>query len=168
MDDQGEAEKRLARTATASPELAKIFAAAGAERRSSPRLVVLALASAAIGVLVVWAAFSWVSSRRAPHETAELDTADYLEPLKTGADPSTGEETAHFAGFAVSVESEPPGAIVTVAGVPRGEAPVIAGVDCRPGRRVAVRAEKAGFAPAKVATTCRKDTLVKLTVRLSP
>lgn len=163
MDDQGEADRRLARAVLASPEVAGIFAR-GSGRRFSPRRLAVAAASIAAGVLLVWAALSW---RSEPDEPAELDTSDYLAPLETAADPATGEVTAPFAGFAVSVESEPAGAIVTVAGVPRGEAPVLAGVDCRPGRRVEVRAEKAGFAPVRSATRCRKDTLVKLTLRLS-
>lgn len=164
MDDQGEADRRLARAVLASPDVARIFAG-GRERRLSPRRAAVVVAAAVAGVLLVWAAISW---RRTPrHETAELDTSDYLAPLDTAADPSTGEATAPFAGFAVSVESDPPGAIVTVAGVPRGEAPVLAGVDCRPGRRIEIRAEKAGFAAARSATRCRKDTLVKLTLRLS-
>jgi hypothetical protein len=102
-----------------------------------------------------------------PHEQAELDTADYLAPLETRGDPRTGEETAPFTGFAVSVETEPEDALVTIAGVERGESPVLAGVACRPGERVVVRAEKAGYRPARAATTCRQDLLVKLTLRLS-
>jgi hypothetical protein len=163
MDDQGDADRRLARSAMAFPDLAKLFAG-GSGRRVSPRRVAVAAGAVAAGALLVWAA---IAAFRPGHEAAELDTSDYLAPLDAAADPSTGEVTAAFDGFAVSVESEPPGAIVTVAGVPRGEAPVLAGVDCRPGKGVEIRAEKAGFAAATSTTRCRKDTLVKLTLRLS-
>ena len=74
---------------------------------------------------------------------------------------------APFSGFAVSVDTEPSGALVSVGGVPRGEAPVLAGLDCSPGDPVEISAQKAGFAVARTTTTCRRDTLVKLTVRLA-
>ncbi len=164
MTEDGESERRLARAVMASPELAGVFASAPKRRLGVRRLAIVLLAVAA-GAVAVWVA---ISRLKPAHESAELDTSDYLSPLETAADPATGEATAPFAGFAVSVESDPPGAIVTVAGVPRGEAPVLAGVDCRPGRRIEVRAEKAGFAAVHKATRCRKDTLVKLTLRLSP
>jgi hypothetical protein len=107
----------------------------------------------------------------APGTTVVLpDAADggrALAPLETAADPRTGEQTAPFAGFAVSVETVPAGALVAIDGVERGEAPVLAGLDCSPGERVEITARKRGLAPARVATACRADTLVKLTVRLS-
>ncbi len=102
------------------------------------------------------------------HEPAALDTDRYLRPIETAADPRTGEEIAPFSGFAISVETEPPDALVTIAGVERGEAPVLAGIPCKPGAKVPIRVEKPGFRPARTATTCRTDALVKLTVRLAP
>lgn len=88
-----------------------------------------------------------------------------LRPLEPSRNAVTGEETAAFAGFAVSVDTIPAGALVTVAGVARGEAPVFAGVDCAPGDRIEIRAERAGL-DARATTACRADTLVKLKLRL--
>jgi hypothetical protein len=89
-----------------------------------------------------------------------------LDPIAPRAAVGTGEQIAPFTGFAVSVDTDPPGALVSIAGVPRGEAPVLAGLDCSPGDRVEIAAEKGGWAVARTATTCRADALVKLTVRL--
>jgi hypothetical protein len=103
------------------------------------------------------------------HEPAEsIDTDKYLWPIETAADPRTGEEIAPFSGFAISVETEPPDALVTIAGVERGESPVLAGIACKPGAKVPIRVEMPGFRAVRTATTCRTDALVKLTVRLAP
>ncbi len=158
-DPKGQIAKAVAR----SPELAAMLAADRPRRSRVPRRVALAAGGVAAGALAVWGAVASLSPK---HEAAELDTSHYLYPPETAADPATGEESGPFSGFAVSVESDPPGALVTVAGIPRGEAPVIAGVDCKPGRKIEVRAEKAGLAPGVKSTLCRKDTLVKITVRL--
>jgi hypothetical protein len=125
------------------------------------------LATLALGIGGLWLAVGGQRAARLPHEPAEIDTAHYLRPIETAADPRTGEETAPFSGFAVAVETEPADAVVTVAGVERGEAPVLAGVDCRPGTKVPIRVEKAGFRASRATTICRADTLVKLTVRLA-
>jgi hypothetical protein len=140
--------------------------------RGGPRygwlVALVAVLAAGVGVALYAGPrlFSAAPEER-PHEQAELDTSDYLPPIETTGDPRTGEETAPFSGFAVSVETDPEDALVTVAGVERGESPVLAGVACRPGERVTVRAVKAGYRPARAATTCRKDLLVKLTLRLA-
>jgi hypothetical protein len=162
---------RNLRTAMArSPELSA--ALTGEHDDPSPRYRRLALLVSGVGVSVglLWLALSVLpggSRRPARHEPAEeIDTSHYLAPLRTAA-VAGGEETAPFSGFAISVDTEPAGAIVTIAGVPRGEAPVLANLDCRPGARIAVSAEKAGAGAARVETTCRADTLVKLTVRLA-
>jgi hypothetical protein len=89
-----------------------------------------------------------------------------LEPLRTSTDPRTGEQVAAFSGFAVAIDTEPPGAQVLIDGVERGEAPVLAGVDCGPGEEVEIRAAQRGAGEASAVTTCRPDTLVKLTLRL--
>jgi hypothetical protein len=131
-------------------------------------LVVLLLASAA-GLGALWYAAGGRFGGGGRNEPPEsFDTDRYLYAPTTAADPSTGEEVAPFTGFAVSVDTDPADGIVTIAGVPRGEAPVLAGVECAPGAKVKIRAEKAGFRPADATTTCRADSLVKLTVRLSP
>jgi hypothetical protein len=135
------------------------------------RRLVLLVGGGALAIGLLWLAASATPGARTaaparPHEPAqEIDTSHYLAPLKTEA-AGRDEEIAPFSGFAISVDTEPPGALVSIAGVPRGEAPVIAGVACSPGAKLEVRAEKAGFPPGRVATTCRADTLVKLTVRL--
>ncbi|HEY6101559.1 MAG TPA: PEGA domain-containing protein [Anaeromyxobacter sp.] len=146
-----------------------------AEASGRPRYrwtLLLALGLAA-GTGVAWAAARalrpglFAPSR--PHEPAEqIDTDKYLGPIETAAEPATGEQIAPFSGFAVSVETEPEDALVTIAGVERGESPVLAGVECKPGTKVPVRVEKSGFRPARATTTCRADTLVKLTLRLAP
>lgn len=88
-----------------------------------------------------------------------------LTPPEAHRDQRTGEEVAPFSGFAISVDTVPTGALVTVDGVARGEAPVLAGVDCPPGREIEIRADgDAGRAVARVA--CRADALVKVTLRL--
>ncbi len=135
------------------------------ETRCGVRAVLALVVAAAAVALVLVAVRRW-SPAPSSHEPAEIDTAHYLRPIETAADPQTGEETAAFAGFAVSVETEPSDALVFVAGAERGESPVLAGVECTPGSKVSIRAEKAGFRAAKATTICRPDTLVKLMVRL--
>lgn len=122
----------------------------------------------AVGLGVLWAVGRGLRHGSAEQEPAEVDTDKYLRPIETAADPRTGEEVAPFSGFAVAVETEPPDALVTIAGVERGESPVLAGVDCKPGATVPIRVEKPGFSTARATTTCRADVLVKLHLRLDP
>lgn len=140
------------------------------DRRALPwhRIVPLAAALAVAGALG-WAAVSALRPRTPaaghPAPTA-VEGSQLLPPLAVRAE---GDElTAAFDGFAVSVETDPPGAVVTVAGAARGESPVLAGVECTPGAPVEIVAELAGRSPARRATTCRADTLVKLVLRLPP
>jgi PEGA domain len=128
-------------------------------------------------VLVVGVAVAWVAARALrrgrlldpPAEPAEaIDTDAYLRPLESEVDPGRGERVVPFPGFAISVETHPEAALVTIAGVERGESPVLAGLDCKPGTKVSIRVAKAGFRPARASTVCRSDALVKLTVRLTP
>jgi len=129
---------------------------------------VLLAAGLVAGVAVAWIATRALRPDR-PHEPAEqIDTDRYLRPIETSAEPGSGEQIAPFSGFAISVETEPEDALVTIAGVERGESPVLAGVECKPGTKVPIRVEKPGFRPARATTLCRADALVKLTVRLSP
>jgi hypothetical protein len=125
-------------------------------RQGGARAVTLWLGAAvvAVGALGVWSL--------APRPPAGRS----LEPLRTSIDPRTGERIAPFSGFAVAIETEPPGARVLIDGVERGEAPVLAGVECGPGEQVEIRAAQRGAGEASAVTTCRPDTLVKLTLRL--
>lgn len=160
---------KLEEAARKSPEIAAMLA--GVHRDPGPgyRRIVALVAAAAVGVAGVWFAGSALGPKRAeapPREPAtEIDTSVYLAPPRT--EPSgRDEETAPFGGFAVSVDSEPPGAVVTVAGKVRGEAPVLTDVACSGAEKVEIRAEKKGFRPARRLVACRADTLVKLTLRL--
>jgi hypothetical protein len=144
----------------------RALAAALSPRRSAVPVAIGALAAGAIVLaLVLWA----LAPRSASLESIEAagDRGRVLEPIRPRADAQTGEQVAPFSGFAVSVDTEPASALVSVGGVPRGEAPVLAGLDCAPGSAVEISAQKAGYAVARTSTTCRRDALVKLTVRLA-
>jgi hypothetical protein len=113
-----------------------------------------------------WAGTRLAPRRPPPYEApTQIDYSEYIHPPKTERTAS-GEETAAFSGFALSVDSDPPGAVISVAGKVRGEAPVLADVPCSRDAVVEVRAEKAGFKPARHEVRCRADTLVKLTLSL--
>jgi len=148
--------------AAASPYLTPDPPPAPPPRRSGG--LPIALGALAAGVLLIGIAL-WAR----PGGTPVLPGGGaerVLAPLSPEAVPGSGEQVAPFSGFAVSVESVPPGAVVSIAGVPRGEAPVLAGLDCDPGERIEIVAEKRGYRAARAATTCREDALVKLTLRL--
>jgi hypothetical protein len=161
-------ERRLRQAAAGNPELAGMFLGKHDDPSRRYRRLGLLVLGAAAAIGVAWLAASALAPPRGrPPEPAEaIDDAHYLSPMKTAAS-GPGEETAPFTGFAISVETEPPGALVSIAGVPRGEAPVLANLDCKPGARLEVRAEKAGLRPARRETTCRADALLKLTIRLA-
>lgn len=134
------------------------------------RRLLFVVAGGAVGIGLLWFSLAWrvpggAKGAEKPGEPAqEIDTSHYLSPIK--AQPvGAGEAVAPFAGFALSIETEPPGALVSIGGVPRGEAPVLANIECK-SERVEVRAEKAGFRPARQEIACRADTLVKLALRL--
>jgi hypothetical protein len=133
------------------------------------RLAALALATLATAGGIGAAAWAWRAQRRppvGPSETAELDESIYLRPIKTERE-ATGEETAPFTGFALSIDTVPPGAVISVGGEVRGEAPVLANITaCRGAEKIEIRAVKKGFRPARRQIACRADTLVKLTLRL--
>ncbi len=92
--------------------------------------------------------------------------ADFIQPREEKVDPATGEVVLPFQGFAVSLESVPPGARVILDGREVGESPLIASVDCVPEAEVRIRIEKETFRSVHRVTRCRPDTLVKITVRL--
>jgi hypothetical protein len=169
---RGELDGKLKEAAARSPALAAMLAGKHDDPAPRYRRVALLVSGAAVGIGLLWLALSVLpGGKRAPPErpfepAQEIDTSHYLGPLKTAVGAG-GEETAPFSGFAISVDTDPPGGIVTIGGVPRGEAPVLANLDCAPGAKIAVSAEKAGFRRARAETTCRTDTLVKLTVRLA-
>jgi hypothetical protein len=167
----GETDRRLHQAGARSPEIAAMLAGRHDDPSTRYRRLALIVGGGAVGLGLLWLlATSLGPGRKAdarPHEPAEeVDNSHYLSPLKTAA-AGPGEETAPFSGFAISVDTEPTGGIVTIAGVPRGEAPVLANVDCRAGAKLEIRAEKEGFPPARTSTTCRTDTLLKVTLRLA-
>lgn len=151
-----------------SPELAAMLAGRHSDPLARYRRLAGLVGGAAVGVGLLWLVLAWRSPARRPSEPAqEIDDSVYLGPIETQAGEA-GEEVAPFAGFALSVDTEPPGALVTIAGVPRGEAPVLASVECRAGDAVEVRAERPGARAARRKVACRADTLVKVTLRVEP
>jgi hypothetical protein len=167
----GEIDPRLRDAAARSPELAAMLVRKHGDPSSRYRRIALLVLGAALAIGILAATVSILPgalrarSDKRGEPAEEIDNSHYLRPLRTERE-GPGEETAPFSGFAISVETEPPGALVTIAGVPRGEAPVLANVACKPGARLEIAAEKAGFRPARAGTSCREDTIVKLTVRL--
>lgn len=142
-------------------------------RSTSPsyRWVAVLVLGLAVLLVIAWFTIRGLRPRGAgagpPGEPAEaIDTDRYLGPIEADAVPGTAEKVAPFSGFAVSVETDPEDALVTIAGVERGESPVLAGIQCEPGAAVPIRVVKPGFRPARASTVCRSDALVKLTVRL--
>src|SRR5512133_746187 len=110
------------------PEVAAILA--GTRPRASTRRLLVAGAAAA---LVLAGGIAGLLALR-PHPPAEPQpelrakwTGTLLQPVGASA---TGdqERVAPFSGFALQVETEPPGAVVEVDGVVRGESPVFTGV----------------------------------------
>jgi hypothetical protein len=164
-----ETDRKLMEAAARSPELAAMLTGKHQDPSARYRRLAVLVLGGAVGIGILWTALAWLPGRGAPADrrepAEEIDTSHYLRPLETEA-AGPGEEIAPFSGFAVSVETEPPGALVTIAGVPRGEAPALANVDCKPGAKLEILAEKEGYPPARARTACREDTLVKLTVRL--
>ena len=163
-DPQG---RQLEEAMRRSPELAAMMAANRSEaaRRRWLRLAGM-LAALGVAVGLGWLALKGLGRWRGEGEPAlEIDRSVYLPPIKTERAPN-GEETSPFTGFAVTVDSEPAGAVISIGGKVRGEAPVLANVECRGTEKVAVVARKDGFRPATRELACRADTLVKLTLRL--
>lgn len=164
-----DSDQNLEAAARRSPAVAAMLA--GVHDDPGPRYwrIAALVAVAAVGVGGAWYAASSFAARKAGPATnepaTEIDKSEYLLPIKTER-AAADEETAPFNGFAVSIDSEPPGAVVWVAGKVRGEAPVLSNVSCGGAESIEVRAEKPGFRPVRRAVRCRDDTLVKLTLRL--
>ena len=159
--------RRLAEASARSPEVAALLSA-GAGRERHPRRRALAIGAAALAVALVGAGALALRAQRAPKAPPAPDriwAGTLLSPVGASGASGDGERTAPFSGFALQVETEPAGAVVEVDGVVRGESPVFAGLDCAPGARVVVRA-RSGAGASERTTTCRKDTLVGLTLRL--
>ncbi len=145
-------------------DIRALAAALAPARGAAPRWIGALAAAAIVVALVVWGISP--RSRSVEEVEAGVDPGRVLDPIRPRADARTGEEVAPFSGFAVSIDTDPAGALVSVGGVPRGEAPAFAGLDCSPGDRVEISAQKAGYRVATASTTCRRDALVKLTLRL--
>ncbi|HVI94480.1 MAG TPA: hypothetical protein VM753_10765 [Anaeromyxobacter sp.] len=156
--------RRLARAAGRSPEVAALLSA-GAGRERRPRRRALAIGAAALAIALVGAGALARRAPKAPPAPERIWAGTLLSPVGASGASGDGERTAPFSGFALQIETEPAGAVVEVDGVVRGESPVFAGLDCAPGARVVVRA-RSGAVASERATTCRKDTLVGLTLRL--
>jgi hypothetical protein len=90
----------------------------------------------------------------------------YLAPAAARRDDA-GEVTSRFEGFGISVETEPSGARVMLDGADLGETPLVASVGCTPGEVVRVRLERPPLRPQERTTTCRENTLVELSAKLS-
>jgi hypothetical protein len=150
---------RLAGANARAPEV-RAALADGPPRPRRPGLRALAIVGVAL-LVVVGAGALALRARRSPAP----ERLTLLAPVGAAGATADGERTAPFSGFALQVETEPAGAVVEVDGVIRGESPVFAGIECAPGARVVVRARSRGAA-AERTTTCRKDTLVGLTLRL--
>ncbi len=147
----GEMDRRLQQVATRSPEVATMLAGRHDDPSTRYRRLALIVGSGAVALGLLWLVTASLrpakKGEERPHEPAEeIDNSHYLSPIKTAA-AGPSEETAPFSGFAISVDTEPTGGIVTIAGVPRGEAPVLANVELPPGAKLDIRAEKAGFPP---------------------
>jgi PEGA domain len=99
-------------------------------------------------------------------EAQNWSRVEILSPSRARRDPETGELTAPFQGFGISVDSTPAGARVLVDGGEMGDTPLVASIDCEAGREVEVRVEKAGYRAQRRAVRCRADALVRVEVRL--
>jgi len=145
-------------------------------RRSPRSVVLLAAALLALAVALALAGRSLLRSPESVARAANEDLArieaqgwsrvEILSPNRERRDPETGEVTAPFQGFGISVDSTPAGARVFVDGGEMGDTPLVASMDCEPGREVEVRVEKAGYRAQRRAVRCRADTLVRFGVRL--
>jgi PEGA domain len=163
---QHDVDRKLQAAASANPELASLFAGKHDDPSSRYRRLAFLVGGLALAVVLVLAVtYATRPSRRSHEPAVEIDRSQLLAPIKTEASGS-GEETSPFTGFAVSIDTDPPGALVSIGGALRGEAPVLANVTCRGAEKVEVLAQKPGFRPLQRQIACRADTLVKITLRL--
>jgi hypothetical protein len=166
---ESDVDRKLAQASANSPELAAMLAGRHDDPSARYRRLLAVVLGAAVVVGGLWFAASSFGGRNAParpHEPAqEIDTSKLLAPIKV-EEVNGDEQVAAFQGFAVSVETEPPEGLVSIGGLLRGEAPVLATVACKPGEKIEIRAELPGYRPLRRTTLCREDALVKLTLRL--
>jgi len=104
-----------------------------------------------------------------PEQLAALQKSwvgsENLAPRDDRVDRETGERIGFFQGFGLQIDSTPAGARVVVNGQEMGTSPLLTTVECDPGDEVAVELDRSGER-ARATTRCRKDTLVKLQLRL--
>ena len=164
MDSNGP-DRQLLEAARRSPELAAILA--GKREDPWPRYRRLAglLGALVLALVILWVAVRAIQRSRREEAPVEIDRSVYLPPIKTERN-AQNEETSPFSGFSVTVDTDPPGAVVSIGGKVRGEAPVLASVECSGTEKVVVIARKEGYRPARREVMCRADLLVKLTLRL--
>jgi hypothetical protein len=162
-------ERRLAEAMDRSPALAAMMAAKREDHGPRYRRLGALLGALALAIVVAFVALR--ATQKLPptkkfEPAGEIDRSVYLPPIKTERAPG-GEEVSPFDGFAVSIETEPPGAMVSIAGKERGEAPVLANVECKGQEPVFIVARKEGFQPSRRELPCRADQLVKLKLVLA-
>jgi hypothetical protein len=163
---QHEADRQLQAAASANPELAALLAGKHDDpSRRYRRLASLVGGLALLVGLVLLVAFATRPWRRGHEAAVEIDRSVLLAPIKTER-TAPNEETSPFTGFAVSIDTDPPGALVSIGGALRGEAPVLASLSCRGSEKVEILAQKPGWRPLRRELACRADTLVKMTLRL--
>ena len=85
------------------------------------------------------------------------------KPLKPGG---VSVDESDDEGFVLMVESEPPGASVSVDGTVRGEAPAAMNLDCTPGAQLKVELTREGYAKLEHTLACGKDRMVRLRAKL--
>jgi hypothetical protein len=112
--------------------------------------------------LKVAAALSWLALAvgvfRVPLEVA-------LGPLARGAGLDRLAPPAP--GCVLRVTSEPPGGRLSVNGIGRGEAPMIANVFCKEGQPIHLRVEAEGYSPWEREVECREGQSLAVEARLS-
>jgi hypothetical protein len=119
-------------------------------------------------VLALAAALVYFWPRLAPADPASATASVYaVGEAKSVLEPGEVEVLESEAtGFVLLVETEPAGALVSVDGVARGEAPASMNLDCPPGKSLQLQTALAGYAPLSHALACRSDRMVKLRARL--
>jgi hypothetical protein len=164
MDPYGQ-NRQLEEAARRSPELAAILAGKHDDPFARYRRLALVVGAVAIAAVALYFAGRALLGSRRSEQAVEIDRSVYLPPIKTER-TAPNEETSPFTGFAVTVDTDPPGAVVSIGGKVRGEAPVLANVECSGAEKVVVTARKEGYRPTRREVQCRADLLVKLLIRL--
>ncbi|WP_164013162.1 PEGA domain-containing protein [Pyxidicoccus trucidator] len=98
---------------------------------------------------------------------AETTLAPRFDSSAPVAEGQVREQHDTLRGISVlMIESEPPGATVTVDGVKQGSTPLSLTPICNPGNPLRVKLVRKGFDSLEHVTVCREDTMTKLTARL--